>query len=269
MNIALFGGTFDPIHLGHMAVARAAQQRFQLGRVYFVPAYVPPHKLRQPITSFEHRYAMVALATAGEKSFVASLLESPEQDCRDANYTIDTVRRFKKTLGKSDRLFFLIGIDAFLDIAKWREAEALLKETEFIVVSRPGFSLAEVGAALPEGLRPSQEVARAMRRQPAVGDIVLPGATIHLLKGVAEKVSATQIRNAAGKGRPLDQLVGPQVAEYIRKQGLYRVAKRSRVENAKAATASNHRTAGVVSSNAAAQAVRKFHVFPGGKSRRK
>jgi nicotinate-nucleotide adenylyltransferase len=237
MNVALFGGTFDPVHLGHLQVARAAQHSFKLGRVYFVPAWAPPHKSGHPLTAFSHRYAMLALATAGEKGWVPSLLESPEQQLNgNANYTIDTVRRFRRTMSGRDRLFFLIGIDAFLDVGKWRESEALLAETEFIVVSRPGFSLADLGAALPQRLRPTQAVTNAMRKQPAAGDIVLPGVNIHLLKGVAEKVSATQIREAAAKGRRLDRLVGPAVAEYIRKQGLYREPARSQ-ERASTASA--------------------------------
>ena len=153
MNIGLFGGTFDPIHHGHLALARAAQERFELGRIYFVPANIPPHKHRQALTSYFHRYAMVVLATMGEKAFVPSLLEAPEAAAavevnrKDQsppasprpNYTIDTVRRLRQTLKKSDRLFLLIGMDAFQDIAKWHEAEALFRECEFIVASRPGF----------------------------------------------------------------------------------------------------------------------------------
>src|SRR5512142_1782639 len=98
MNVALFGGTFDPVHLGHLAVARAAQQRFALRLVYFVPADIPPHKTGQPITAYEHRYAMLALATAGEKNFVPSTLESPQavHGRGGANYTIDTVRRCRR-----------------------------------------------------------------------------------------------------------------------------------------------------------------------------
>jgi nicotinate-nucleotide adenylyltransferase len=225
MNLAIFGGTFDPVHLGHLAVARAATERFALKRVYFVPAYVPPHKQAEPVTAFGHRYAMLALATAEEKTFVPSLLESPEhRPQHGANYSIDTVRNFKCGLGKSDRAFFLIGMDAFLDIAAWREPEALLREIEFIVASRPGFSLADISQALPEGLRPSEAVTAAMRKQPLKGDIVLRGVTIHLLDGVAEKISATQIRRAAEKGRALDKLVGPAVAAYIRKTEVFRHA---------------------------------------------
>src|SRR5580692_9518416 len=156
MNIGLFGGTFDPIHRGHLALAQAAQECCELSRVYFVPANVPPHKQRQPLASYFHRYAMVALATMNEKAFLPSLSEAPEetpiaapnskkrqaeQATPGANYTIDTVRRLKQTLKKSDRLFFLIGIDAFKDIATWHEAAALFRECEFIVASRPGYSL--------------------------------------------------------------------------------------------------------------------------------
>src|SRR5271170_4106344 len=111
MNIGLFGGTFDPIHHGHLALARAAQERFELGRIHFVPVNVPPHKLGQPPAPFLHRYAMVVLATASEKTFSPSLLEAPEtvldngtagkktsHAAAGANYSIDTVRRLKRSL---------------------------------------------------------------------------------------------------------------------------------------------------------------------------
>lgn len=240
MNVALFGGTFDPVHLGHLAVARAAQQRFQLGRVYLVPADIPPHKQKSPITPYHHRYAMLALATQDEKDLIPSLLEAPEADGRSrwgANYSIDTVRRFKQTLKKSDRLFFLIGIDAFLDVAKWRDPEALLRECEFIVVSRPGFSLADVAGALPESMRPADAVLKPFREQAAKGDIVLAGAVIHLLEGVQKKVSATQVREAARAGRGINRLVPEPVAEYIKKMGLYRTSSKSKASKTTASEA--------------------------------
>ena len=163
MNIGLFGGTFDPIHHGHLALASAAKERFDLGRIYFVPANVPPHKQKRPISPFAHRYAMLVLATVGEKAFVPSLLEAPgvvappaakgkaaKEEVAGANYSIDTVKRLKESLKKIDRVFFLIGIDAFAEIAQWHQAEALFREVEFIVASRPGYSLADVANALPE-----------------------------------------------------------------------------------------------------------------------
>lgn len=233
MNIGIFGGSFDPIHRGHLAMARAATDRMGLHEILFVPANVPPHKLKQPLTPFVHRYAMVALAAEGEKHFVPSLLEAPEFEAgmhagkRGAvsarpNYTIDTVRKLKRSLRKSDRLFFLIGIDAFRDVAKWHEARALLAECDFVVVSRPGYSLRDVGESLPEGLRPPAAVTRAFHKQPATGDLILPGVSLHLLEGVHENVSATAVREAAAQGKSLARWLDPRVGEYIRKTGLYR-----------------------------------------------
>jgi nicotinate-nucleotide adenylyltransferase len=225
MNIGLFGGTFDPIHHGHLALARAAKERFELSRIYFVPANVPPHKQKQPLSPYFHRYAMVVLGTLGEKAFVPSLLEAPGVVVgggkSGANYSIDTVRRLKEALKKIDRLFFLIGMDAFADIAQWKEPEALLRECEFIVASRPGYSLADVANALPQKLRPAQAVSQPFAKQPAKGDLVLSGVTVHLLDGVHQPVSATAIREAVTAKRPLRKFVDAGVEEYIRKEGLY------------------------------------------------
>jgi nicotinate-nucleotide adenylyltransferase len=233
MNIGLFGGTFDPIHRGHLALARAARERCKLSRVLFVPANVPPHKQRQPLLAFAHRYAMIALATAQEKEFEPSLLEAPEDSepagagkekgrVAKPNYTVDTVKRVKQSFKKVDRLFLLIGIDAFAEIAKWQQAEALFRECEFVVASRPGFSLADVANALPENLRPRLEVTKPFHKQAATGDLVLKGVTIHLLDEVYQPISSTAIREAAAAGKPLGRFVEPAVAEYIKKVGLYK-----------------------------------------------
>jgi nicotinate-nucleotide adenylyltransferase len=230
MNVGLFGGTFDPVHRGHMALAMAAAEQYKLSRVHFVPVNIPPHKQKLELSAFFHRFAMLALATAEQKAFVPSLLEAPTEGSpgqgkdRSAkpNYTIDTVRRLKQSLKKSDKLFLLAGIDAFADIAKWHQAEALFRECEFIVASRPGFSLADVANALPERLRPRAEATRPFQKQAATGDLMLPGAAIHLLGQVHQPVSATAIRAAAAAGKPLLRFVDATVAEYIKKMGLYR-----------------------------------------------
>jgi nicotinate-nucleotide adenylyltransferase len=235
MNIGLFGGTFDPIHRGHLALARAARERCKLGRILFVPANVPPHKQRQPLSSFAHRYAMTVLATAQEKDFIPSLLESPEAlDLQKAlgkkekeraakpNYTIDTLRRMKQSCKLSDRLFLLIGIDAFADIAKWHKAEELFRECAFVVASRPGYSLADVANALPLSLRPRVEATRPFHKQAATGDLVLSGVNVHLLDEVYQPISSTSIREAAANGKSLKKFVEEPVADYIKKVGLYR-----------------------------------------------
>jgi len=230
MNIGLYSGTFDPIHRGHLALAQAARERFDLGRIDFAPTGNPPHKQKQPLAAFAHRFAMVVLATMGEKTFVPSLLEAPgavpPRSKKGAagpelNYSVDTVQRLKRTLKRADRLYFLIGIDAFDEIAKWHQAEALFRECEFIVASRPGYSLADVANALPERLRPKAAVTKPFAKQPATGDLVLPGVTVHLLDGVQQNVSATAIREAVSGKKSLGKFVDPAVGEYIRKMGLY------------------------------------------------
>lgn len=228
MNIGLFGGTFDPVHRGHLALARAAMEQCKLHRIHFVPAHIPPHKQRQPLSPFVHRFAMLVLATADQKAFVPSLLEAPDEGSaakgrkEKPNYTIDTVRRLKATFKSSDKLFLLIGMDAFADIAKWREAEALFRECEFVVASRPGYSLADVANALPESLRPRPEVMRPFHKQPVKGELMLPGVRIYLIEDLRQPASATAIRSAAAAGKPLGRFVDPPVAEYIRKMGLYK-----------------------------------------------
>lgn len=241
MKLGLFGGTFDPIHRGHIALAHAAREKFGLNRVLFVPANVPPHKQKQPLSAFAHRYAMVVLATNTDKSLIPSLLEAPPEELEEisksvpisrksapsspaANYTIDTIRRVKRSLKKIDELFFLIGIDAFRDIAKWRDAEQLFNEVEFIVASRPGYSLADVANSLPEKLRPAAHITKPFEKQPARGDLVLKGATVHVLDGVHHAISATSIREAAAVGKPLGKFVDPHVADYIKKCDLYKIA---------------------------------------------
>src|SRR5207245_9097230 len=143
-NVALFGGTFDPIHRGHLAVARAARRQLMLEEILFVPSGVPPHKRADAVTPFHDRHAMVVLATAGERPFVPSRLEDPDL-VAGAPYSIDPGRRLRRALGPSDRPLFLRGVGAFLDIAPWRDAEVLTRGGEFVVASRPGLSL----AALP------------------------------------------------------------------------------------------------------------------------
>ena len=220
-NVALYGGSFDPVHLGHLAVARAAAEKFKLERMYFVPADVQPLKTQQRVTNFYHRYAMLALALAGEERFLPSLLEAPEivrAAGQPLSYTVDTAARMRARLKSETRLYFLIGADAFQQIANWRKAVELLRSVEFIVASRPGYPLKNVTQALPAELRTDDAGARKFLE---TGVLETNGATIHLLADVNEEVSATAIRQAARRGVGLEKLVPRGVADYIAKLKIY------------------------------------------------
>jgi nicotinate-nucleotide adenylyltransferase len=152
-------------------------------------------------------------------------LEAPEiiqAEGKLASYSVDTVRRFRQRLGRRDKLFFLVGIDAFLDISTWRDPVELLRECEFIVASRPGFSLADAAMALPRQMRPRQNVARLFKDRQASGPLLLSGASLHFLEGVYEPESSTVVRQAVRRGSDLKRFVAPPVAEYIRRLHLYR-----------------------------------------------
>jgi nicotinate-nucleotide adenylyltransferase len=206
------------LRVARMAVARAAAAKFSLDLIYFAPADIPPHKQKRPLTDFRHRFAMLALATAGDKRFVPSLIDAPTGQ---PNYSVDTVRRLKAKLKKSDRLYFLIGMDAFADIATWRDPVELLSQCEFIVAARPGYSLGQAARALPPALRPP-EIRLGELSKRTGGTIAVPGARVHLLGSVASPVSSTAIRTAAGKSAAqLSRLVPSAVAEYIWKAHLY------------------------------------------------
>ncbi len=224
MNIALYGGSFDPIHSGHIAVARAAAARFHLKQIHFVVTALSPFKVGEKMTPFSHRYAMAALAISGEKNFIPSLLEAPAQDGNSPqpNFAIETVRVFKRTLKKTDQLFYIIGVDAFAELQRWRDPEALLAEVQFIVASRPGYSMADLAKALPVAMRPNDAILRASAKQKLQGSIVLPGVTIHLLDGVKEPAASRDVRAAIRSGKSVDRLLSGAVAEYIKKTGLYR-----------------------------------------------
>jgi nicotinate-nucleotide adenylyltransferase len=227
MNICLFGGTFDPIHKGHTAIARAAADKFDLKKVLFAPSDVPPHKRSQGITAYWHRYAMVALGIedANDKRFIPSPIElEMNEGTREhrSSYTIMTLQRLSKQLKKSDRLFFLIGIDAFMEVAKWHRPEDVLRFCEFIVASRPGFSLADVARALPASLQPPANVTKPFGKSQARGEFLHGGVRLHLMDTVKVNVSASSVRKAAASGRALKKYVGPGVADYINKTGLYR-----------------------------------------------
>ena len=231
MNIALFGGTFDPIHAGHVQAARAAAHEFRLDRVLFIPTGKPPHKHGDRLTPFPQRYAMTVLACAGDQRLVPSLLEAPTPEGKPC-YSIDTVRRARRWLRKGDRLFFLIGVDAFLELPCWKEYRRLLDLVDFIVVSRPGFDAKEIRKVVPEAMFRSGRVLRpplvtSSGRRGLMGatgrpDVIrLRRSSLYILRGVHMPVASHDIRKAIGAGRSVTGLVPRLVEEYILKEGLY------------------------------------------------
>lgn len=183
MTTAIFGGTFDPIHWAHLVIAREAADQLALDRVLFIPAGHPSHK--QAEASYEHRYRMVELACAADPRFVASRLE----EGRATSYSIHTIERVKAAAGGV--LYFIIGADAFAEIATWHRWEDVIRAVEFIVVARPGHQIAS----------------------PA-------GARVHRLDTVALPVSSSEIRKDLARGQSPAELP-PAVADYIRANRLY------------------------------------------------
>jgi nicotinate-nucleotide adenylyltransferase len=221
VNIAIFGGTFDPIHAGHLRAARAAARRFELDPVLFVPCGVPPHKVGGNLAPFPHRFAMVALAAQGEPAFVPSLLEAPKPD-RSPNYSVETAQAVRRMLGSRDRLYFILGLDSFLDLPNWKDYERLCELADFIVASRPGFGSRRLMASIRNGHAGKVQTGEGSR-------LLLPGgAGVHVLSGVRAAIASREIRSAARAGRSLVGLVPPLVEEYIQKEELYRSGRNDR-----------------------------------------
>jgi nicotinate-nucleotide adenylyltransferase len=214
-SVALFGGTFDPVHAGHIAVAQAAQRRFHLDVTYFIPSSRPPHKSRRELTPFVHRYAMTALGCADHQGFVPSLAEAPVAGVPPhVFYTIDTVRRFHRE-HPDDHLFFILGADQFLEIPTWKNYESLLDACDFIIASRPGFRLDALRLVIPP-----EKLGRSASPDPH--KIALRKTQIHLLTTVASHVSSTEVRERLERKQSIHGLVPARVEEYILGQALYR-----------------------------------------------
>jgi nicotinate-nucleotide adenylyltransferase len=191
------GGTFDPIHYGHLAAAEEARARFGLDRVIFVPNRHPPHKEERAVSPAEMRYEMVVLATALNPAFEASRIEV---DRPGPSYSADTMERFRELLGPQVRLYFITGADAVLEITTWHDPPRLAGTCEFVAVMRPGYDLAALEQALGPELR----------------------ARTHMLEVPGVEVSSTELRRRAAAGESLRYLTPPAVVSYIEGRGLYR-----------------------------------------------
>lgn len=218
-RVGVYGGTFDPLHEGHLRIALATMTAFALDRMLLVPAAVPPHKRGANITSPYHRMAMLALATADlpQVSVLPIELESPAHP-----YTIETLARIQQS-DPDWRLFFVMGTDSFRDVTMWREFRRLLTEYDVVVATRPGYphdaetKKAAITSHLPVEIQRRVVDLRGGLKPPAEA-----GARhIFLTDYVTVDISATDVRRAAAEGRSLAGIVPARVADYISKYGLY------------------------------------------------
>jgi nicotinate-nucleotide adenylyltransferase len=236
MRVAFFGGTFDPPHCGHLAIARAAGDRLRLDKVLFAPVGNQPLKQDSSIASFEDRVAMVRLAIADDARFEISTVDAPRPDGQP-NYTIDTILRLKDVLTPHDSLFCLVGADSFVSLPHWYRAAELLLMCDFIVAGRPGAELpgAELPDAglpavdaqhaecvLPQGVRMSDgpHTSESLRACSLTNDSG-QHSTLYFLPDLNEDVSATSVRAALAEHSFLNDALPAQVAEYIRARHLY------------------------------------------------
>jgi nicotinate-nucleotide adenylyltransferase len=219
-RIGLFGGTFNPIHLGHVQAAKDVLQRYRLTAVELIPSALPPHKTEGVLAPAADRYAMACSALADEPVLRVSDIEIRRAG---PSYTIDTLRRYMADLPHEAQIFFIVGLDAFLEIHTWKSYRQLFELAAFIVMTRPGAVIAD---------KDMKTMALQFARERISGAYALSGEedrlvhpqmqVIHLASVTPMDISSTRIRDMINKGRPIGQWVAPTVAAYIESKGLYR-----------------------------------------------
>jgi len=216
LRFGIFGGTFDPIHLGHLHIATIALELASLDQVHFVTSVNPPHKTERTYANFLDRHAMVALALKGQKHFVPSSIEA---DRPGKSYSIDTLRHFRRHAGGKGNLFFIIGLDAFLEITSWKDYDQFPSLCSFLVFARPGFRMDEPDHRFFKNLS-----WKTLTRDGVSGQKEPLDHGMYLVRGFSSSVSSTEIRLRVQRGRSITRCVSREVDEYIHKVGLYRSA---------------------------------------------
>lgn len=197
------GGTFNPIHHGHLVTAQEALDQFHLDEVIFIPTGDPPHKIEDLLADAEDRYLMTVIATSSNDNFFVSRIEI---DRRGKSYTIDTVKELRDEYGMDSELFFVTGADAILEILTWKNTDEIVTLAKFIAATRPGYDLSKI-KGLKSTLFKSEEEA---------------DEGISVMEIPALAISSTNIRKRIKENRPINYLVPEGVSNYIIKHGLYK-----------------------------------------------
>ncbi|MFO8083387.1 MAG: nicotinate-nucleotide adenylyltransferase [Desulfobacterales bacterium] len=219
-KLGLFGGTFNPIHLGHLTVAEEVREGFDLDQICFIPAAMPPHKQKKKVAEASDRLEMIRIAIADYEAFSVSDIELKRSG---PSYTIDTLDYFKTIFFEETQLYFIVGMDAFLDIETWKSFRQLFNATPFIVMSRPG--------ALDEELEKKVTVLKKILVSKVSPDYRFDSARyaffhrekmpVFLFDVTPVNISATMIREKISQGKSITSLVPKKVKEYIESKGLY------------------------------------------------
>ncbi len=216
-RVGVFGGTFDPPHLGHLILAEEIREAFGLAEMYFMPCNEPPHKDRDDLTDAKHRFAMVVAATLHNPAFVASPIEVNRAG---KSFSIDTVRELQETMGDDVQIVFVTGLDAFLEIETWNEYRELLDLCHVVVVSRPGHGFDEI-AKLPKWIGERVVDLRDDDAPPA-GQFPDEGRRVFLSDAMHIDLSSTDVRERIAAGSSVRYKVPAEVERYIRAHGLFR-----------------------------------------------
>jgi nicotinate-nucleotide adenylyltransferase len=221
MRIGLFGGTFNPIHRGHLWAASEVIKRYNLDQIFLIPAALPPHKTPGLVAKADDRLKMINLAIADLSALTVSDVELNRPGL---SYTIDTIRHFKHTLAKDARIYLIMGLDAFLEIHTWKSHQDLLEQMAFIVMARPGqdYIGAQQGWRILESylkstLSANYQFDAAQARYTSEGN-----QPVHICDIKAMDISSTKIREKVKRKQSIENFVTPEVADYIRLKGLYK-----------------------------------------------
>jgi nicotinate-nucleotide adenylyltransferase len=213
VRAGILGGTFDPVHFGHLRAAEEVAEGFDLSTVMFIPAAKPPHKQEGELTSFTHRWRMLELALAGNPRFSLSDLENRRPG---KSYSVETLTQLLPQLGRDALVYFIVGLDAFLALPTWHRYRDLFSLCHFVVVARPGYSLAELDDMLHTA------VSVYYRFNDHVSGFVHPEhRTVYIRQVTLMDISSSKIREHISRGRSVRYLLPVEVEAYIQTQRLY------------------------------------------------